>query len=132
MLPGARFVSIYELDLQISVSSAFQTVSGMWRSLFLALGITAILSGAQLFFVEQLEIKRIRGAKPTAVNNNNNFNGYQSSPFQQASYATPQVAATPATFLYKPKDWMPWSLLAVGAIVMIYTFTIPRRSRYSE
>ena len=105
----------------------------MWRSIFLAVGITLILLGGQLFFVEQLEIKRVRNqAKPQATNNqvvNFNNNNNFGSPFQNVS--TPAVVQ-PKTILYTPKDWMPWSLLAVGAIVVIYTFTIPRRSRYSE
>lgn len=105
----------------------------MWRALFLASGLTLILIGAQLFFVEQLEIKRVRGATPAAnTTNARNANPYGGSPFQQASYGRP-VAKKPApTFLYTPKDWMPWSLLAVGTVVVIYTFTIPRRHRSSE
>jgi hypothetical protein len=26
-----------------------------------------------------------------------------------------------------PPDWAPWSLLSAGAVVMLYSFTIPRR-----
>jgi hypothetical protein len=26
-----------------------------------------------------------------------------------------------------PPDWAPWSLLAAGAVVMLYSFTIPQR-----
>lgn len=26
-----------------------------------------------------------------------------------------------------PPDWVPWSLLAGGAVVMLYSFTIPQR-----
>ena len=102
----------------------------MWRALFLALGITAILVGGQLFFVEQLEIKRIRGGKGPAITNN--ANGFQNSPFQQASWQQPGVSQKPKTVLFRPKDWMPWSLLAAGAIVVIYTFTLPKRSSHSE
>ena len=28
---------------------------------------------------------------------------------------------------YVPPEWMPWILMSTGAIVMIYSFTIPRR-----
>ena len=95
----------------------------MWRALILAVGITLIMLGAQLFFVEQLEIKRVRPAKkpPAQVFNN----GFGESPFQQASFQSPLAPDPPKTLLYTPKDWMPWSLLAVGTVVVIYTFTIP-------
>jgi hypothetical protein len=26
-----------------------------------------------------------------------------------------------------PPDWAPWSMLAAGAVVMLYSFTIPQR-----
>lgn len=103
----------------------------MWRALFLAIGITLILTGAQLFFVEQLEVSRIRGVNPNP--NQGQFGGQPNSglvqnPFQQASYQNPLQPPKSKTFLYTPKDWMPWSLLAVGSIIMIYTFTIPNRN----
>lgn len=94
----------------------------MWRALFLALGITLILVGGQLFFVEQLEIKRVRTPKPDAVAGQN-----PDTLFRQASYNEPAQTQPPNTFLVRPKDWMPWSLLAIGTIVVIYTFTIPGR-----
>jgi len=104
----------------------------MWRALFLALGITAILVGLQLFLVEQLEIKRVRGGNRNVAQTGQN-GAFQNNPFQQASFGTPNPVGKPTpTVLYTPKDWMPWSLLAVGSIVVIYTFTIPRRSSGSD
>jgi hypothetical protein len=26
-----------------------------------------------------------------------------------------------------PPDWAPWSLMATGAVVIIYSFTVPKR-----
>ena len=98
----------------------------MWRAIFLASGIFLILLGSQLFFVDQLEIRRLR---QTASANNPTVN----APFQQASYQVPVGAQQPQTVLVTPGDWAPWSLVAIGAIVVIYTFTIPaRRSRASD
>ena len=99
----------------------------MWRAIFLALGITLIVVGGQFFMVDQMEIKRVRRPRivttpPGQVEN---------SPFQQASFKGKSSPAASPTVIFRPKDWMPWSLLAVGSIVLIYTFTIPRRS-YSE
>ena len=91
----------------------------IWRALFLALGITMIVLGVQMFFVEQVEVKRLRPARANATA------GQYNAPYQQASYQQPQPQ-TP-TVLITRKDWMPWSLLAVGSIIVIYTFTIPGR-----
>lgn len=96
----------------------------MWRAIFLASGIFLILMGSQLFFVDQLEIRRLRNTAPAT-------NQPVTGPFQQASFqVNPQQ---PQTVLVTPGDWAPWSLVAIGAIVVIYTFTIPaRRNRSSE
>ena len=26
-----------------------------------------------------------------------------------------------------PPDWVPWSLMSAGAVIILYTFTLPRR-----
>ncbi len=93
----------------------------MWCAFFLALGITLVLLGLELFFVEQLEVKRLR--RPA---NQNAAQTQFNSAFQTASYQQPAGAATPTVTINR-KEWMPWSLLAVGAIVVIYTYTIPQR-----
>ncbi len=43
--------------------------------------------------------------------------------FQQAE--TKEVASGGKTF--KPPEWMPWSLIFSGAVVLLYSFTLPRR-----
>jgi hypothetical protein len=68
----------------------------MWRALFLALGVSSCLLGAEALFVDQAVLKR-------------RFN----------QDATEKVI--------NPPDWAPWSLLAGGAVVVLYSFTIPRR-----
>ncbi len=83
----------------------------------LAIGLALIMIGVELFFVQELEVRNLRqtGTPATA-----------SSPFQPVSFGS---APEPApTSLVKPPDWLPWSLLAVGSIIVIYTFTIPGRS----
>lgn len=27
----------------------------------------------------------------------------------------------------KPEDWHPWSMITVGAVIILYSFTLPRR-----
>lgn len=69
----------------------------MWRSLFLALGVSSCLLGAEALFIDQAVLKKPEGE---AV----------------------------AQKVVNPPEWAPWSLLAGGAITVIYSFTIPRRA----
>ncbi len=103
----------------------------MWRALFLSVGLTLMLLGVQSLVVEQVVIKNIRGGSAVAGQAPTN----PTSPFQTASYQTnlsTLPAARPKYRLLKTREWMPWSLLAAGAIVVIYTFSLPRRSTTDE
>lgn len=98
----------------------------MWKALSLALGITLIVLGAELFFVDELEIRKVRGGA------NDSQEAANAGPFQSASFTNntnPQSKAK--TVLYKPADWMPWSFLAGGTIIVIYTFTLTSRTESS-
>lgn len=69
-------------------------------------------------------------------NGNRAFNGnFNSGAFNNASVNTSAgngVLETTGFHTYRPKEWMPWSMLAVGAIIVIYTFTLGTGRRYSE
>ena len=69
----------------------------MFRSLFLALGVYSCLLGVEALAVEQAVLKKTEGS----------------------------AAAAPKTVA--PPDWAPWSLMGGGAVVVLYSFTIPRR-----
>jgi hypothetical protein len=69
----------------------------MWRSFFLAIGAYCCLLGVEALAVEKAVLK---------VDPSN----------------------TQATLReISPPDWAPWTLLAGGAVVMLYSFTIPQR-----
>jgi hypothetical protein len=80
----------------------------MWRSFFLAIGFFVILLGMECLGVETVNLK-IREAPPAPV-----------SPFD----TEPKVGAQKQL---NPPAWAPWSLLGTGAVVCLYSFTIPRR-----
>jgi len=82
----------------------------MWRALFLAVGISLMILGVECLGVEKVKL-RFRGPPPPPV-----------SPFDNEEKAAPlrEVA---------PPPWVPWSLLSSGAVVCLYSFTIPRRVR---
>jgi hypothetical protein len=69
----------------------------MWRSFFLAIGAYCCLLGVEALAVEKAVVK-VDGAGPNA-----------------------------ATREFIPPDWAPWTLLGTGAVVMLYSFTIPQR-----
>lgn len=95
----------------------------MWRALSLAIGITLIVLGIELFFVNELEIRKVYpGANDAQATSN-------AGPFKIASFNGLADPANQAkTVLYQPADWMPWSFLAGGSIIVIYTFTLTSRS----
>lgn len=80
----------------------------MWRAFFLAIGFFIMILGAQCLAVERITLK-VREVPPPPV-----------SPFD----TTPKVGEKKQLL---PPPWAPWSLLASGAVVCLYSFTIPRR-----
>jgi hypothetical protein len=81
----------------------------MWRGFFLAVGITSCILGAECLVFERAVL-----ASPSQP----------STPAAIGSYSE-QPAAGGKEFV--PPEWAPWSLLSAGAVVILYSFTIPRR-----
>jgi len=73
----------------------------MFRSLFLALGAYSCLLGVEALALEKAVLK-----KPV--------------PGQPRQYTEEDLV---------PPEWAPWSLMGAGAVVVLYSFTIPRRNR---
>ena len=81
----------------------------MWRSLFLALGAFTVILGAEFMAIDKAILKSR----------------------YEATAGTPRAMSGQAgrSREFVPKDWAPWSLLSAGSVVMLYSFTIPRRAR---
>jgi hypothetical protein len=69
----------------------------MWRSFFLAIGAYCCLLGVEALAIEKAVLK----VDPA-----------------NAQTAWQEIV---------PADWAPWSMLGAGAVVMLYSFTIPQR-----
>ncbi len=80
----------------------------MWRSLFLAIGFFVIILGVECLGVERVSLK-LRNPPPPS-----------SSIFETEPTEGPQKQLV-------PPPWAPWSLLSTGAVMCLYSFTIPRR-----
>lgn len=82
----------------------------MWRSFFLAVGISMCIWGAECLVIEKAIL-----AGESAPQQPADFNAYFSQPIQ------------PSAKEVTPPEWAPWSLLSSGAVVILYSFTLPRR-----
>ena len=80
----------------------------MWRSFFLAVGIYLMLFGVQCLAVDRVYLRLHDDPPPPG-------------PFQLSTATEgPQKE-------FDPPPWVPWSLLTGGAVVCLYSFTIPKR-----
>jgi hypothetical protein len=71
----------------------------MWRSFFLAIGVYCCLLGVEALAVERAVLKSDLSGSPS----------------------------TSASREISPPDWAPWSMIGGGAVVVLYSFTIPQR-----
>ncbi len=78
----------------------------MWRALFLAMGIYCCVLGVEALAIEK------------AVLNTGGATASQNSFFSNILPATQREIV--------PPRWAPWSLIAGGAVVVLYSFSIPR------
>jgi hypothetical protein len=70
----------------------------MWRAFFLAVGVT-------LFVIDQAVLVKS----------------------SQAAAAGGLNADSSAPIVVRPPEWVPWTFMSAGAVVVLYSFTIPRR-----
>lgn len=75
----------------------------MFRAFFLALGMTAFILGLECLAIDKavLHARSESAAEQIAVS------------YREVS----------------PPEWAPWSLLSAGAVVMLYSFTLPAKLR---
>lgn len=79
----------------------------MWRAFFLGIGVYLMIAGGECLAVERVFWRAGPEPAPTAV------------PFQKPAAQKPKD--------FPPAPWVPWSLLSTGAVVCLYSFTIPKR-----
>lgn len=84
----------------------------MWRALFLAVGTYLMIFGLECLGVERVTLKMHDPPPLTAAG-------------AGAGIETPPKEGPQSQFT--PAPWVPWSLLSSGAVVCLYSFTIPRR-----
>jgi hypothetical protein len=74
----------------------------MWRALFLAIGITCCILGAECLVVQKaVFVQEVDAAEAS-------WYGLQQPPRRDA---------------FEPPEWAPWSLLTAGAVIVLYSIT---------
>jgi len=80
----------------------------MWRSLFLALGVASVFLGGEF-----LAINKATLTLPAEEN-------LEQRPFMNT------VHETFHTRDFVPPEWAPWTLLSVGAVIVMYSSTVSK------
>lgn len=81
----------------------------MWKSFFLAIGIMMCIVGIECMLIERATL-----TDAAALTHN-------------VSYSDDPTKPMVVTKDVVPPDWAPWSLLSTGVVVILYSFSIPRR-----
>ena len=83
----------------------------MWRSLFLAAGIILCILGAECLVLEKAVMAQ------------------EAANLDAPSTLFTQPVLVSSSREIKPPDWAPWSLLSTGAVVILYSYTLPKRNK---
>lgn len=78
----------------------------MWRAFFCALGLSALILGGEFLLIERATLTM--PADPSV----------HQHPFMRG------VHETMHTRDFIPPEWAPWTLLSVGAVVVLYSTTV--------
>jgi hypothetical protein len=78
----------------------------MWRALFWAIGVYAILLGAQCLVIDKAVLQ---ARQPGQAQLGGLIPGRE---------VNREIV---------PPDWAPWTLISAGLITLIYSFTLPKR-----
>lgn len=80
----------------------------MWRSLFLAIGIMVIVLGIETMFIESANV-------------------YAAADSTAAEFMDPGTTPAQRTKVWEPGEKFPWAMIAIGAVIVIYAVTLPKR-----
>jgi hypothetical protein len=82
----------------------------MWRAFFLAVGIWLCLLGLQCLVIERAVLADSVVSPPPMLSADMTF----TAPGSRSEIET--------------REWMPFTFLGLGVVIILYTFTLPRRS----
>jgi hypothetical protein len=91
----------------------------MWRAFFFAVGLFTLIVGVQCLLVDSVTWAQGVVEEPPPP----------PQPQQQSLFGQTPPPAPPAASgggVYRPSESLPWSLMAVGTLVMLYSSAISR------
>ncbi len=80
----------------------------MWRSIFIAVGVMAIILGFECLVIDSASL-------------------YSAAETKASSFVNPISAPAVDGREWRPKEWFPWAFLSGGTITVLYAFTLPKR-----
>ena len=80
----------------------------MWRSIFIAIGIMAIIIGVECMLIDSANL-------------------YSAAGTDARSFINPLGVPSSSIREWQPKEWFPWVTLSAGAITILYVNTLPKR-----
>jgi hypothetical protein len=85
----------------------------MWRAFFCAIGIVLLILGVECLLIDSAVLAAGVVDDPIPTRNVGMFGG-----------ATMQQQAQ--SRIFRPAEWIPWSLLASGAVTLLYAVSLRR------
>jgi hypothetical protein len=83
----------------------------VWRAFFFAVGTMLVIVGVECLMIDSATIVTDRPQTYQVSN----------------SWFQPAPAIQVGTRVIQPPDWIPWSLIASGTVVILYALTLPKR-----
>ena len=80
----------------------------MWRSIFIAVGMMAIIVGFECLIIDSATF-------------------YSADQTQLGRFFNPMRLPALSTRIWEPQEWFPWVFLSSGAITVLYAITLPKR-----
>ena len=80
----------------------------MWRAFFLAIGAMLIIVGVETLLIDSATI-------------------YSTAESSATDFMDPSAKPGKTTKVVKPDEWIPWAAMSIGAVVVLYAFTLPQR-----
>lgn len=81
----------------------------MWRSFFLAVGIMLIVVGIECLMIDSASL-------------------FRASEASAGDYFVSTGPLSSSTRTFVPSEWLPWSLMGAGTLIILYAITIRARA----
>ncbi len=85
-----------------------QRIAAVWRAFFLAIGAMLIIVGVETLLIDSATI-------------------YSTAETSATDFMDPTARPGQTTKVVKPDEWIPWAAMSIGAVVVLYAFTLPQR-----